>query len=187
MDVRAGLVLGLLLAAGLAGCGGADGGDGVATAGGKPKASSSAASRVSSEQEQGLKFARCMRDNGVPEFQDPKAGDGGEMQLTLPEGVDRQRVEAAQAKCKRYMPNGGVPRKTDPQVVERLRAYARCMRDNGVPKFPDPTEYGLQIDNNKLGVDPEGPVYKAAETRCANLRPAPPSGKASLGRNGKNG
>ena len=176
MRIGTGLVTGLLVALCVAGCGSTDGGDGVASAGGASSSASSAAPNADSEREQGLKFAQCMRDNGVPEFPDPKFGDDGGVSLDLPEGVDKATVDAAQEKCKPYMPNGGEPGKADPEVVAQLRVYSQCMRDNGVPNFPDPTDAGLQVDNDKLGVDTNGAVYKAAEEKCATSMPKPPEG-----------
>jgi hypothetical protein len=182
MRIRAGLVLGLLLALGMAGCGGADddgggGGDGVATAGGPGSATSTTKPDGRSEREVALEFARCMRENGVPDFPDPQVSEGGEeMRLSLPEGADKEKVDAAHEKCKRYLPNGGEPPKADPRVVEQLRKFSQCMRANGVPKFPDPTESGLEVDGNELGMGPGDPTFDAAEKVCAEYQPAPPEG-----------
>jgi len=180
MRIRTGLVAGLLLVLAVAGCGTADGGDKVATAGGDSSTTSSAAPNADSEREQGLRYSQCMRDNGVPKFPDPEIGKDGGMSLDLPEGVDPQAVDAAQRKCKQYLPNGGEPGKADPQVVAKLREYSRCMRENGVPRFPDPTDAGLQIENDKLGIDPNSPVFKEAEQKCASLRPSGKGDKPGL-------
>ncbi|MGH9243472.1 MAG: hypothetical protein ACRD29_03985 [Acidimicrobiales bacterium] len=51
-------------------------------------------------------------------------------------------------------------------------AYARCMRDNGVPGFPDPNSDGtFEIDANELGVPPDSPQFGAADEACAHLLP----------------
>ena len=114
MRSRTALVLGLLVVLGVTGCGPElAGGDGVATAGRSGAPSSSASAGAQNDQEQMLKFARCMRDNGVPEYPDPKFDDGGGVSLNLPEGVDRTKVEAAQEKCKQLLPNGGEARQVD--------------------------------------------------------------------------
>jgi hypothetical protein len=168
MRIRTGLLLCLLLALGVAGCGGGGGGGGVATANGGSSArpSSSAGGAGLSDHEKDLRFAQCMRDNGVPKYPDPDANGGGGVDLNQL-GVDKAKVDAAQEKCKQYAPNGGVPRTPDAQQVERMRQYARCMRENGVPKFPDPdANGGLALDANKLGMDPLGPKMKAAERAC---------------------
>ncbi|MPZ80115.1 MAG: hypothetical protein GEV28_06865 [Actinophytocola sp.] len=174
--ISTGLVAGLLLAMTVAGCGTADDGDGVASAGGDASSAPSTSKGPKDEREQMLKFAQCMRDNGVPEFPDPEINEGGGVNLNLPEGTDKQAVDAAQEKCKKYMPNGGEPQKADPEVVAQLREYSKCMRENGVPKFPDPTDGGLQINNDEIGVGPNDPTYKAADQKCSHLMPKPPEG-----------
>lgn len=46
-------------------------------------------------------------------------------------------------------------------------AYAKCMRENGVRKFPAPNaQGGLDLNGDTLGVDPRGPVFKAADKTC---------------------
>jgi hypothetical protein len=184
MHVRKGLVFCLLLAASVAGCGGSDGNDGVATAGSPgSKASSSAGTGGGSAQDQALKFAQCMRDNGVPNFPDPKFGDGGGMSLDVPDGSDPQKVDAAMKTCKQYLPNGGEPAKIDPARVDQNRKFAQCMRDNGVAKFPDPgADGGIQINGNDLNVD--DPKFQAAQKACAQYLP---SGGAPGNQTGGNG
>jgi hypothetical protein len=186
MRIRAGLVLGLLLALGVAGCGGADGaggGDGVATAGG-PGGSATSTTKPGerSDQEAALEYAKCMREHGV-NMPDPQVGDGGEMRLTLPapEGADqeqtKEKIEAAERQCKQYLPNGGEPPKADPQDLEQMRKFSQCMRENGVPKFPDPTENGIEVDGNELGMGPEDPRFKAADKACAKYTQPAPGGQ----------
>lgn len=178
MRIRTGIVLGLLLAMGLAGCGRADNGDGVATAGG-PGSSPTATARAGgqSEQDLALRFGQCMRDNGVPDFPDPRFNEGGGMSIDAPEGSDPQKVDAAMQKCKQYMPNGGEPPKLDPQMVEQNRKLAQCMRDHGVKNFPDPgPDGGIQMNGNLPGMDPDDPTFKAAMTKCQKLVPPAPSG-----------
>lgn len=186
MRIRTGLALGLLLAVITTGCAGADGNDGVATTGKTAKPTSSASADAQSQQEALLKYSQCMRENGVPDFPDPKIGDSGGVSLDLPAGTDSKKVDAASEKCKQFMPNGGEPQKIDPQRLEELREYSQCMRDNGVKNFPDPTDQGLQINGNEI--DPNDPKVKAAESACAKLMPAPPPGAPSPGTNtGGNG
>ncbi|MDQ7908988.1 hypothetical protein RB614_31135 [Phytohabitans sp. ZYX-F-186] len=178
MRIRTGVVLGLLVALSAAGCGGGDSGDQVATAGGKtPEATASAEPAGADEKDAILAYSKCMRENGVPEFPDPEVGEGGEFRLALPEGVDKAKVDAAQAKCKKYMPNGGEPQKVDPERLEQMRKYAKCMRENGVPKFPDPQEggAGFQINGDEVG-DPNSAAFRAAEEKCRSVLPDGPGG-----------
>lgn len=179
MRMKQRMALGLLLALSLAGCGGGgNDGDGVATAGGSGASATANAGRPGSgnEREPLLKFSQCMRDNGVPNFPDPEFNEGGGTNISAPQGTDPQKVDAAQAKCKQYLPNGGEPQKIDPAVVEQLRKYSQCMRDNGIPNFPDPTDGGLQINNDQLGLAPNDPKMQKAEEACRSQLPAPRPG-----------
>lgn len=183
MRIRTGFTLGLLLVLSVAGCGGPDGDDGVATAGGTGSVTSSAKPDGRSDQERGLKFAQCMRELGI-DIPDPQ---DGRVEIRLPEGVDPQKAQAAMQQCKQYLPNGGQPQKADPQVVEQQRKFAQCMRDNGVSNFPDPDENGgLKIEGGS-GLSPDDPKMQAAQQVCARYQPAVPSGGPSAGQTRSNG
>lgn len=47
-------------------------------------------------------------------------------------------------------------------------AFARCMRANGVPNFPDPSP-GRGLEFKTDGVDPAAPAFKAAQAKCQKL------------------
>jgi hypothetical protein len=175
MRTKTGFVICLLLALAGAGCGGGNDNDGVATAGRSASPTASASAGGADELEAALKYVQCMRENGVPNMADPKVGDNGEIQMNLDgKGTDPARVDAAQRKCKKLLPNGGEPQKVDPERLEQMRKYAQCMRDNGVPDFPDPTDQGFQLDGNKF--PPDDPKMKAANAKCSKLMPQPPGG-----------
>nr|BFE65484.1 hypothetical protein GCM10020063_100100 [Dactylosporangium thailandense] len=182
MRIRTSLVLGLLLVLTAAGCAkGTGGDDGVATAGdGKagPTASATGSGKRDrqAEQEALLKFAQCMRDHGIP-MDDPQF-EGNGVNITIPEGTDKAKVDAAQAECKQFMPNGGQPPKVDPADQEKLRKFAQCMREHGITNFPDPSEDGgIMLDSDKLGIDPRGEQMKAAEKACEQYQPKRPAGE----------
>jgi len=177
MRGKTSIVLGLLLVLGMAGCGDPPG-DGIATAGGTPSAAGSARPGAGDAAEMALKHAECMRTNGVPEFPDPKI-DGERIELNLPMGVDKARLKAAEEKCRQYALEGGQPRKLDPDMQAKLLKFAECMRANGVPKFPDPVDGGIQIDGDKVGMGPDDARMKVAERVCNKLLPPPPSGEPS--------
>src|SRR5262245_5923408 len=60
------------------------------------------------------------------------------------------------------------PTPMDP--VEAGKLYAQCMRDNGVPDFPDPGPDGrFVIDHDKFKED--DPKFRAALEKCRDLAP----------------
>ncbi|MFY1689231.1 hypothetical protein [Plantactinospora sp. WMMB782] len=154
-------VLGLALA----GCAKADEGPGVASAqgggGAGPTASASAAAM--SNDDRRLEFAKCMRENGV-EMPDPEPGKGG-IRMQRKAGDDPAKAEAAMEKCRHLLPNGGQLELT-PEQVEQVRKMAKCMRENGVPNFPDPQPDGTMQLGQGSGIKPDDPKVEAAMEKC---------------------
>ncbi|RAY14650.1 hypothetical protein DPM19_12890 [Actinomadura craniellae] len=145
----------------LAACGGSDapsGASGAAAGGGSAGTSS----------DPYVKFAQCMRQNGVPDWPDPVDGT----KFRMPRGkIDPNSPEfkAASQACKPLAPPGwGGESRQDPAVQAGMLKYAQCMRKNGVPDFPDPQGGALDLGN----IDLDSPQFKAAEQKCQSLRPA---------------
>lgn len=189
MRVGVKLAVGVLMVVGAVGCGGAGGGDKeqVASVGsGKPSvaATKGAGSGTAAD------FAKCMRENGVPEFPDPEANGS----MVVPEGTDKSKIEAAQEKCKDKAPNGGEPPKMSAEDQRKLREFAQCMRENGVAGFPDPSaDGGGMMLGQDSGIDPESPKFQAAQEKCRQFQPnavggaqpgAKPGGKVAPGAKG---
>jgi hypothetical protein len=101
--------------------------------------SSSKPSSSGSAGTQALKFAGCMRANGVPNFPDP--GSNG----ALPNPFS-PAFRAAKKACAKLRPVGlhlGGPAAPSAAELREARAFAQCMRVHRVPQFPDPlTTYG---------------------------------------------
>jgi len=129
---------GLLLAAALlAGCGGSNNHNGSST-----NASSSGSNASSA-----LKFAQCMRANGVPSFPDqpsnggPLGIQGGPNGTATINGVTvpQATLQAAMHKCQSVVPHG--PPLSSAQIAQIRQGalrMAQCMRSHGVTNFPDP-------------------------------------------------
>jgi hypothetical protein len=124
-----------------------------------------------------LRFAQCMRENGIPEWQDPEpssgnAGGPARTAVQAPEGVDPELLGEAMESCKQYLPEGGPggSQAGTEEQQEGLLRYAQCMRDHGLADFPDPDEYGLRIPP---GIDPESEEFTVANDACLDLLPAP--------------
>jgi hypothetical protein len=108
-------------------------------------------------RDQALKFAECMRRNGVREFPDPPASgtftiDGVANGSSL--DTNSATFEQAIAACKDLQPAGFTGHKRTAQQQENALKFAQCVRDNGVPDFPDPTPDGplLNVDGSKPGL-----------------------------------
>jgi hypothetical protein len=73
--------------------------------------------------------------------------------------------------------SGGSPNAADPGgasptgAKDRGLAYAECMRENGVEKFPDPDGDGSQMIKKSSGIDPESPEFEKAMEACKDLSP----------------
>src|SRR6266487_547445 len=80
-------------------------------------------------------FSQCMRDNGLPDYPDPDAD--GQLRGPAHEQEGNPKFRAAQEKCRDLAP-GSEHQKTDPASVEQMRKFSQCMRDNGLPDYPDP-------------------------------------------------
>jgi hypothetical protein len=147
-----------------AGCGDdsadGDGGGGAASGGSSTAADGS---------DRAVQYSECMRENGVPEFPDPENG-----RLTLRAGpgtgLDPNSAEfnAAQQACQDLAPQGGQSggggnANLEAQVLD----YAKCMRENGVPDFPDPQVNGGAVRMRlPQGVDENSPQFQAAQQAC---------------------
>lgn len=169
------LALGLLLTAAVTGCGKTPAGDQVASAGGVPTASASAAAAGGGDDAP-LKFSQCMREQGMTWFPDPEPDSGG-LQIKVPQGTDKAKMDAAMTACKKWAPDGGERGPADPKQLEQARQMAQCMRDNGVPNFPDPDADGnMRLDGRKIGVGPGDPTFDKAERACSKYRPGDAKG-----------
>ena len=176
-------VLMVLLALVVAGCGRASSA-GIATASGgegsAPVAANPSPTPVD-EADAALAYAQCIRANGFPEWPDPTAD--GQIMLRRDQGIsfNDPRLISAQEACQDLRPAGagggfsagaGGPMGAGAADEEALFAFARCMRENGVPGFPDPSSGGgRMVIGADSGVNPNDPKFQAAQQTCmASLR-----------------
>jgi hypothetical protein len=101
-----------------------------------------------------VKFAECMRANGVSEFPDPADASGA---FTIDEVINGSSLDPSTAAwkqaisaCKDLEPPGFTGGKVTPQQRTARLEFAQCMRDNGVPDFPDPTPNGPLVDTRRI-------------------------------------
>jgi hypothetical protein len=83
---------------------------------------------------QAVKFAECMRANGVPHFPDANAKGEFVFGIDVSPAVWQRAVNA----CKALQPPGTLSAKRTPRQQTASLRFAQCMRENGVKDFPDP-------------------------------------------------
>jgi hypothetical protein len=87
-------------------------------------------------------FSRCVRSHGVPNFPDPQAGArNAKFPSSQQLRVSSSQLTATEAACQHLLPAGvddQFPAAEVPVMLRAMLPFARCMRAEGVPKFPDP-------------------------------------------------
>jgi len=164
-DLRSLAALAVVVLAG-AGCG--EGAAGTGDAGARTASGTGTASKggkARSDQAQGVKFAECVRRNGVSDFPDPDAS--GEFRYGV--SVTPEVWNTAIGACKELQPPGSLSADRTPEEQDAGLRFARCIRENGVEDFPDPANgeplvntYKIPSSNEPGGMD----ILNAAMHAC---------------------
>jgi hypothetical protein len=129
-------------------------------------------------REKAVKFAECMRANGVSAFPDPNAS--GELTIdAVANGssldTDTAAFKQAMSACKDLEPPGFTGGKvTDQQRKARLE-FAQCVRENGVKDFPDPADDEPLIDTRRIpssATEAGMSALNAATEKCGDFAAA---------------
>jgi hypothetical protein len=114
---------------------------------------SSGANSTASTHGRAVRFAECMRSNGVSAFPDPDASG----ELTIDAVANGSSVhtssaafEQALSACRDLEPPGFTGHERNAQEQEAALEFAQCIRDNGVPDFPDPGPDDPLVDTNRI-------------------------------------
>jgi hypothetical protein len=135
-----------------AGCGGtrSSGGNDTAVT---PGALGSGVDSTASARAKAVKFAECMRTNGVAAFPDPDASGA----LTIDAVANGSSVDTSSAAfehavgtCKDLEPSGFTGHERSPEEQKAALEFAQCIRDNGVKDFPDPGKTDPLVDTNRI-------------------------------------
>jgi hypothetical protein len=141
-----------------------------------PDENGNAGNTSAANQNQAVKFAECMRDNGVSDFPDPDAS--GRMTI---DGVlngssldpNTPAWKAAMAACEDLQPPGFTGEEDISAEEQEVRLeFAQCIRDNGVEDFPDPAEGEPLVNTNVIpsAATEEGmTILNAAMETCGDL------------------
>jgi hypothetical protein len=145
---------------------------------------SSAGRSASNLAAAGIRFASCMRSNGVPKFPDPTTS-GGSVHISIKSnsGINpaSPSFQAAQTTCGKLVPGGGPGSEKPSAATEaQMLAISECMRAHRVNRFPDPTTtppsspagYSGVMTRNGVSfaipttIDIQSPAVKQAATAC---------------------
>jgi len=115
-----------------------------------------------------VKFAECMRANGVPHFPDPDTKGAVNFGVDVSREVWLKAVDA----CKALKPPGALSSKRTPKEQAASLRFAQCVRDHGVKDFPDPVNGEPMIDTYKIPSSnkPGGmTILNAATHACGSI------------------
>jgi hypothetical protein len=118
-----------------------------------PAATDTSGDDANAAHAQAVRFAGCMRDNGIREFPDPDAS--GTLTIeTVANGTsidtDSAAFQRAITACKDLQPPGFTGGIRSPEQQQAALRFARCIRDNGVKDFPDPAIDEPMVDTRRI-------------------------------------
>jgi hypothetical protein len=114
----------------VSGCGGSGGGTPTKS----PKAQAGGTTSL-------VQLAQCARAHGMPNFPDPTQAPDGSWQF--PPTAEGQQLPDACASLKRSLGGqGSAPKAASAADMAKLRQFAQCMRQHGLPDWPDPKDDG---------------------------------------------
>ncbi|NOR00346.1 hypothetical protein HGK72_09835 [Mycolicibacterium fortuitum] len=135
-------------------------------------------------QQQETKYSECMRAHGVADFPNPNAEGhisyGGV-------SVSKATWQNAVGACAKLQPPGWSDAQRTPAQQAAALNFAQCVRDHGVPDFPDPaTARDLLIDTSRMRGDVSAssiPELKPAVEACHDFFASalPPEGTGRPG------
>ena len=142
-----------------------------------PAKTGSGGNNSAADARQAVRFAKCMRSNGVSDFPDPGASgkitidgiaNGSSVDVSTP------AFKQAMGACNDLEPAGFTGSKRSAQQQQAALKFAKCMRENGVPDFPDPTPNGPLIDTSRIpSAAGRGarsiPGFRAAASKCTAI------------------
>ncbi|GIH12356.1 hypothetical protein [Rugosimonospora africana] len=124
----------------------------VAGCGGRSAGSPAASPSVATDGQIlaiGREYAQCLRTHGIANYPDPVVADG-RLAWQVTDGADPKQMlqsnKAAADACHSILdrlPASAVKRRSfSPEDMQNLLRYAQCMRQHGIPDWPDPQADG---------------------------------------------
>lgn len=161
-----------------AGCGGTPSSGGTSTAAAARTGSNTTATAHTgtanhtstlTARQKAVKFSECLRANGVSDFPDPNAS--GQFP-SYGISVSKAMWTTAVAACKAFQPPGSLNAHLTPKQLSAALKFAQCVREHGVPDFPDPVNGQPLIDTTHIPSSnkPGGmTILNAATHTCGHL------------------
>jgi hypothetical protein len=163
----------LAVGAGVAGC----------DRGGSPSGASSPSASPSVSRQQllalGQEWVQCIRDHGLARMPDADLSAEGYLQFPPSGGYDwkadlrnhPQAIDACRSIEDRYPPTAFRP-KQQPSAADlrKLAEYATCIREHGIPEFPDPNAEGaFDLSGTPLADGIPAQRMNPAADACRNI------------------
>ena len=127
-----------------------------------------------------VKFAQCMRANGVADYPDPDDANADSYGVSVTPKVFSGAVRA----CKALKPPGALSMKLTPKQQTAALKFAVCVRAHGVKDFPDPVSGEPLVDTYKIpSTDQPGgmDILNAAMKTCGQVLKASAGGQGDTG------
>lgn len=135
---------------------------------GNPAKTESGVNSTVTPRDKAVKFAECVRKNGVSDFPDPNASGEFVYGVSVSPSVFTKAVEA----CKSLQPPGTLSVKRGPEQQKAGLKFSQCMRDNGVKDFPDPVKGEPLVDTTRVPSSARSggmTILNAAMETCRDL------------------
>jgi hypothetical protein len=123
-------------------------------------------------------YTGCMRSHGMPNLPVPTTASSATQQevgFGLPPDQQSPQYRAADKACQYLLPgNGAGPSQAAvQQAMAKALKFSECMREHGLPGFPDPKsngQGGFSITGGR-GIDTRSPQFQRAQESCRSLSP----------------
>ena len=150
----------------------------VSACGSSAPTGSSGSNSTAANTQNAVKFAECMRSNGVSEFPDPGASGS----FTIDGVVNGSSLDPntpafkqALGACRGLEPAGFTGGERSAQQNQAALEFAQCIRANGVKDFPDPANGQPLVDTNRIpsaSTESGMSILNAAMRKCRDAAAA---------------